>query len=87
MLSIKTGSQRISAKVLAGREITISVEAGHLLNPSECPSGIRFIPYPPVQTADVLITADKTETDALLLLRPKEYIIGMGCKKEKKQMR
>ena len=79
----KDGIAKISAKVLAGREITISVEARHLLNPSECPSGIRFIPYPPIQTADVLITADKTETDALLLLRPKEYIIGMGCKKGK----
>ena len=34
---------------------------------------------------DVLITADSIVCDALLTLKPKEYVLGMGCKKGKEE--
>lgn len=78
----KEGIARVSAKLLAGEEITMSVERGHLLPDSVLPEQIRIISYPPAEAVDVLI-ASQPEREAVLVLRPKEYIIGMGCRRGK----
>ena len=79
----KDGIAKVSAKVLAGKEIIISVESGHVRFPINLPEGTRMVPYPPVQPVDVVITSKKMDFDALLYLKPREYVIGMGCKKGK----
>lgn len=76
---------RVSAKILAGEKITMSVQTGHLAVDETIPSEIRLCAYPPVEKVDVLI-ADNTEEifrkeAAELLLKPKKYILGAGCKK------
>lgn len=81
----REGIARVSAKVLAGEEITISVQPGHLAADEGILSGIRWCAYPPAEKVDVLI-ADSTEEvfrqeAAELLLQPKKYILGVGCKK------
>ena len=81
----REGIAKVSAKVLAGEEITMSVQTGHLAADETIPSGIRLCAYPPMEKVDVLI-ADGTEEifqkDAVkLLLQPKKYILGVGCKK------
>ena len=81
----REGIARVSAKVLAGEEITMSVQTGHLAAEEVIPAGIRQCVYPPVEKVDVLI-ADNTEEifqkeAAELLLQPKKYILGVGCKK------
>lgn len=81
----KEGIARVSAKVLAGEEITMSVQTGHLAAGEAIPSGIRLCAYPPTEKVDVLIADDTEETfqeeAAGLLLLPKKYILGVGCKK------
>lgn len=47
------------------------------------PGGIQLVPYPPAGAADIVVTSEKREFHASALLQPKEYIIGMGCKKGK----
>ena len=81
----REGIARVSAKVLAGEEITMSVQTGHLAAEEAIPSGIRLCVYPPTEKVDVLI-ADNTEEVfrkemAELLLQPKKYILGIGCKR------
>lgn len=81
----REGIARVSAKVLAGEEVTMSVQTGHLAADEAIPSGIRLCVYPPAEKVDVLI-ADGTEKifpkeAAELLLQPKKYILGVGCKK------
>lgn len=81
----REGIARVSAKVLAGEEITMSVQTGHLAADEAIPAGIRLCAYPPEEKVDVLIT-DGTEEEfrkkaAELLLQPKKYILGVGCKK------
>ncbi|MCM1136451.1 MAG: cobalamin biosynthesis protein [Clostridium sp.] len=49
----------------------------------EVPPEIFIVPYPPAGPVDVLITTEKCTAAATLLLRPKEYVIGIGCKKGK----
>ena len=81
----REGIAKVSAKVLAGEEITLSVQTGHLAADEAIPSGIRLCTYPPAEKVDILI-ADGTEEAfrreaAELLLQPKKYIFGVGCKK------
>lgn len=76
----KEGIVKVSSKVLAGKEITVSLEAGHG-NFACLPEGVRLLPYPPTEPVDVLISSQETGSEATIFLKPKEYIIGMGCKK------
>lgn len=81
----REGIARVSAKVLAGEEITMSVETGHLAADEAIPAGIRLCAYPPEEKVDILIADGMEETlqrEAVrLLLQPKKYILGVGCKK------
>ena len=81
----REGIARVSAKVLAGEAITMSVETGHLAADEAIPAGIRLCAYPPEEKVDVLIADGMEETlqeeAARLLLQPKKYILGVGCKK------
>lgn len=76
----KEGIARVSAKVLSGQKITISVPKGHLAGKGTVCEGVRLVPYPPKQETDVVISTQ--EEKALLLLRPRQYVIGMGCRKD-----
>lgn len=78
----KDGIVKAASKILAGKEITMSIEAEHEIVGGE--SGIRFVPYPPVGFVDVVVTSKDDMFDTSLLLKPREYVIGIGCKKGKK---
>lgn len=87
----KDGIARVSAKVLRGEKVSISIEnAGeHLLSAGDPPpKELSFQPYPPKQPVDILISsgAEKPELreKALLSLKPREYVLGIGCRKGKK---
>lgn len=44
---------------------------------------IEIVDFPPKQPIDVIITSQKQDYNASLILRPKEYVLGMGCKRDK----
>lgn len=131
----KDGIAKVSSRILAGEEVTMAVEEGHLQEgeagstgrrrvpgkinvPEEInvPEGIRLVPCgaeshqdvaiaptevsedipaasteltmngPAVSvesTADVLVAPTSYGQGRLLTLRPKEYVIGIGCKRGK----
>lgn len=85
----KDGIAKVSAKVLAGKEITMSIEEGHFIHKEKIPEGIRLMPWPPAEGVDILITSKRKKAAlnenkrASIVLHPKEYVIGMGCKKGK----
>ena len=81
----KEGIAKVSAKVLQNQTITMSVETGHVLPGGQIPAGVELVSYPPKQEVDVLITSEKIEAEALLSLIPKEYVLGIGCKKGKEE--
>ena len=82
----REGIAKVSAKVLAGEEITMSVPTGYLAVDETIPPGIRLCAYPPAGKVDVLIADDTEELfrkeAAELLLQPKKYILGVGCKRD-----
>ncbi len=75
----KEGIAKISSRVLAGETIALSIEPGRIRG--KLPEGLFLTPYPPKGHADILICAEKGEFDADILLRPRDYVIGMGCKR------
>lgn len=79
----KDGIAKVSSKILAGKSITMSIENGHLEKGVKLPKGIELIEYPPLQKVDVVITSEDREFETAILLRPKEYVIGVGCRKGK----
>lgn len=79
----KEGIVKVSSKVLAGKSIVISVESGHSEKAAKLPKGVALIEYPPLQKVDVVITSENREFETAMLLRPKEYGIGVGCRKGK----
>lgn len=84
----KDGIAKISAKVLAGEKVGVYIEPGHWDDEEALPQGLCLSPYP----AELVIASSKRESasadfasqEVLLCLRPKEYVVGMGCKKGKK---
>lgn len=79
----KEGIARVSSKALAGKNLTVAVEPGHLRKADSLPEGIHMTGYPPTQQTDIVITSEEREFDAALLLRPREYVVGMGCRRGK----
>lgn len=83
----KDGIKQISAKILRNERITISVEktedgADRLLE--KLPAYLEEILYPPDREIDLIISGDSNLADkAKLFLKPKEYVLGIGCRKGK----
>lgn len=78
----KENIAKISSKVLAGKEIRASVETGHgggMLGRE----GVHIVPYPPEESVDIVVTSERKTYDAAMILHPKEYVFGIGCKKGK----
>lgn len=81
------GIAKVSSKVLAGEEVTMTVETGHEPPGQEfsLPDGLRLVSYPPTEPVDIAVTSSPEELQqkAALLLKPREYVLGMGCRKNK----
>lgn len=90
----KDGIAKVSSRILAGEEVTMAVEEGHfreeeagilgekrLLEEINVPEGIRLVSTESL--ADVLVAPASYGQGRLLALRPKEYVIGIGCKRGK----
>lgn len=77
----KGGIVKVSSKALAGKEITISIEAGYEITCEE--TGVQIVPYPPTGFVDVVVTSQNDMFDASVILKPREYVVGFGCKRGK----
>lgn len=79
----KEGIAKVSSKVLAGQTVTIAIETGHVQQNTCWPQQLRRAGYPPIQPVDIVVSSEERPFDAAILLKPREYVIGMGCKKNK----
>ena len=90
----KDGIAKVSSRILAGEEVTMAVEEGHLREEeaqtlrgrrgsrkTNIPEGIRLVSTE--APVDVLVAPASYGHGRLLTLRPKEYVIGIGCKRGK----
>lgn len=89
----KDGIAKVSSRILAGEEVTMAVEEGHFREEAQTlrgrrvsrktniPDGIRLVSTE--APVDVLVAPASYGKGRLLTLRPKEYVIGIGCKRGK----
>lgn len=89
----KEGIAKVSSRILAGEEVTMAVEEGHFREEAQTlrgrrvsrktniPEGIRLVSTE--APVDVLVAPASYGKGRLLTLRPKEYVIGIGCKRGK----
>lgn len=87
---------KVSSKILAGMEVTVSIETGHIETGhfeaghietgrfgGVLPEGVRLVPYPPAEPVDIVVTSEQKPFAAAILLKPKRYVLGVGCRKGK----
>lgn len=111
----KDGIAKVSAKALAGEQLTIAVRAQNIecYHPKFCEvceedfteaenqllreasmhkqdqeacgvePPLRLVPYVKDQPVDIVVSEMQDNKNALIWLRPKRYVVGMGCRKNK----
>ena len=79
----KDGIAKVSSKVLRGEKISIAIEPHGYGHDSRFANQIEIVDFPPKQPVDVIITTGNCDYNADLVLRPREYVLGMGCKRDK----
>lgn len=87
----REGIAAVSSKILEGKKATISIEGygkaaialpGNLSD--ILPKELEWEPYPPEKETDIVISRAKEKMpEAVLQLKPKEYILGIGCRRGK----
>lgn len=77
----KAGIARVSSKVLAGEKIRVSIQPEYFQEGDRLPEQLCLASYPPEDEVDILITSEEQSHRAGIVLKPKEYVIGMGCRK------
>ena len=78
----KNGIAKVSSKVLRGEKINIAIESHGYGHDSRFANQIKIVDFPPKQPVDVIITTGNCGYNADLVLRPREYVLGMGCKRD-----
>lgn len=111
----KDGIAKVSAKALAGEQLTIAVRAQNIecYHPKFCEVReedfteaenqllreasmhkqdqevcgvelpLRLVPYVKDQQIDIVVSEMQDNKNALIWLRPRRYVVGMGCRKNK----
>lgn len=111
----KDGIAKVSAKALAGEQLTIAVRAQNIecYHPKFCEvceedfteaenpllreasmhkhdwkvcgvePPLRLVPYVKDQPVDIVVSEMQDNKNALIWLRPRRYVVGMGCRKNK----
>ena len=79
----KDGIAKVSSRVLAGKRITMAIEPGHCNKDQKLPKEVELAAYPPTQKVDVVVSSENRQFETALFLKPKEYALGIGCKKGK----
>ena len=80
----REGIAKVSSKVLAGKEVTMYIEPGHLAEKTVVPQGVQ-VTSSQGTCVDVAVTTRGDYEGADLVLIPKEYVLGMGCKRGKEE--
>lgn len=83
IITDKSKIARISSKILSGKTITAAIETGHWNGTGELPVQLQLVSYPPCEPVDFVISSEPEDFDAELVLIPREYVIGIGCRKGK----
>lgn len=77
----KEGIAKVSSKVLSGQIVTMAVDSRYFYSFTSVPEEIRILNKTECDNPDILVTGDVGDINALITLVPKEFYIGIGCKR------
>ncbi len=77
----REGIAAVSAKILAGEDVTFSIEGDAGSDYQTVLKQLKMIPYEKNQNTDILISTETNRKNGSIVLRPKEYVVGIGCKR------
>ena len=77
----REGIAAVSAKILAGEDVTFSIEGDVGSDYRTVLKQLKMIPYEKNQNTDILISTQNDRKNGSIVLRPKEYVVGIGCKR------
>ena len=77
----REGIAAVSAKILAGEDVTFSIEGDVGSDYLTVLKQLKMIPYEKNQNTDILISTQNDRKNGSIVLRPKEYVVGIGCKR------
>lgn len=86
----RDGIEKVSAKILEGKKATIAIEG--IMDPVEkkCTflenfqEELELKPYPVTEKTDIIVSRESKKNEyGVLQLQPKEYVLGIGCRKGK----
>ena len=86
----KVETIKLETKISATRKSGSETQSHHykqiryeqLRHDSRFANQIEIVDFPPNQPVDVIITSKRKDYNASLILRPREYVLGMGCKRD-----
>ena len=87
----KVETIKLETKMSATRKSGSETQSHHykqiryeqLRHDSRFTNQIEIVDFPPKTPVDVIITTGNCDYNADLILRPREYVLGMGCKRDK----
>jgi cobalt-precorrin 5A hydrolase len=80
----REGIAKISSMILNGKKIRIAIEGyiGESYDEKRIPEELCLVSYSPKVQTEIVISREQTRIfNAMLQLKPKEYVLGIGCKK------
>ena len=83
LITKKDGIKEVSSKILRGERITLSVKNEEIRDCSRIPDCVEISDYPPENPVDVVISEEEFSGNATLVLRKRNYVLGIGCRKNK----
>ncbi len=79
----REGIAVVSAKILEGGRATIAIEGNPAVE-KRLPRELELVSYPPKEQTDIVISTENDKLpEAMLQLKPKEYVLGIGCRRGK----
>lgn len=79
----KNGIAAVSSKLLSGESITIKISTDIKISSLPSYDNVMIISGKSDEKPDILISSDTKDKNGTLILRPRPYILGIGCKKGK----
>ena len=92
----KDGIARVSSKVLAGEVVTMSVDREHIpakhrqlirafLDEADMSTdAIKTVDFPPAYRADIVVSCEKAKEpkNCSIYLKPTQFVLGVGCRRD-----
>ncbi len=70
----------VSSKILCGEKVSVRIADGISYDKKKLPDKLYLLPKDSDEKPDILITDDKDDENGMLILNPRRFVLGIGCR-------